>query len=374
MTLWQAIVMGLIQGLTEFLPISSTAHLRVVPALLGWPDFGAAFTAVIQIGTLVAVLLYFRQDIARLVAAVIGDLRAGRLASTPDSRLAWQIAAGTVPVVILGLTLKKLIENEFRSLYVIGYAAIGMALLLAVAEGVHWWWVKRGRAGRELERITWADAIIIGLFQAIALVPGASRSGVTITGGLFCGLSRSTAARFSFLLSLPSVFAAGVYEFWKERPELLRTQEDAINLVVASVVAGAVGYASIAFLLGFLKKHSTTVFIVYRILLGVTLLILLARGVLQPSPPPEAHPSASNGYSAMVKPSDGISCNRRQPRVTLASSAATYSASIASFANGPSQITGGRAGSATYCASAGLQRMCRSGRRCSSSSGTSPRT
>jgi undecaprenyl-diphosphatase len=282
MTLWQAIVLGLIQGLTEFLPISSTAHLRVVPALLGWPDFGAAFTAVIQIGTLVAVLLYFRTDIARLVLAVLGDLKARRFCSTPDSRLAWMIAAGTVPVVVCGLAFKKQIKEDFRSLYVISYAAIGLALLLAAAEGLHHWRARRGRPGRELERITWADALLVGLFQAVALIPGASRSGVTITGGLFAGLSRSTAARFSFLLSLPSVFAAGVYEFWEERHELLSSGSDALNLLAASVVAGVVGYASIAFLLGYLKRHSTVVFIVYRIILGAALLALLARGTLTP--------------------------------------------------------------------------------------------
>jgi undecaprenyl-diphosphatase len=282
MTLWQAIVLGLIQGLTEFLPISSTAHLRVVPALLGWPDFGAAFTAVIQIGTLVAVLLYFRADIVRLVLAVLGDLKARRLCSTPDSRLAWMIAAGTIPVVVCGLAFKKQIKEDFRSLYVISYAAILMAILLALSEGWHRLQAKRGWPGRELEQITWADALLIGMFQALALIPGASRSGVTITGGLFAGLSRSTAARFSFLLSLPSVFAAGVYEFWEERHELLASGSDALNLLTASVVAGVVGYASIAFLLGYLKKHSTVVFIVYRVILGAALLALLARGMLTP--------------------------------------------------------------------------------------------
>jgi len=282
MTLWQAIVLGLIQGLTEFLPISSTAHLRVVPALAGWPDPGAAFTAVIQVGTLVAVLLYFRGDIVRLAWAVVGDLRARRFGTTPDARMAWMIAAGTVPIVACGLLFKKQIKEDFRSLYVVCAAAIGLAVLLALAEWLYHLRAKRGQPGRELERVGWGDALLVGLFQAVALVPGASRSGVTITGGLFAGLSRATAARFSFLLSLPSVFAAGVYELLEERKTLLASRDDALNLLAASVVAGVVGYASIAFLLGYLKTHSTAVFIVYRLVMGVVILVLLWRGVLTP--------------------------------------------------------------------------------------------
>jgi undecaprenyl-diphosphatase len=283
MTLLQAVLLGVIQGLTEFLPISSTAHLRVVPALAGWPDPGAAFTAVIQIGTLVAVLLYFRHDIARLLLAVLGDLTARRLCSSPDSRLAWMIAAGTVPIVVCGLVFKKQIKEDFRSLYVISAAAIGLAVLLAAAEWLHKVRERRGRPGRELEQVGWADALWVGLWQAVALIPGSSRSGVTITGGLFAGLSRATAARFSFLLSLPSVLAAGVYEFYEERHALLASRDDAINLLAAAVVSGVVGYASIAFLLHFLKTHSTLVFIVYRLVLGAVILVLLGRGVLAPN-------------------------------------------------------------------------------------------
>ena len=210
MNLFQAIVIGIIQGLTEFLPISSTAHIRVLPALFGWNDPGSAFTAVIQWGTLVAVIIYFRHEIVQLGHAVFDDLFFQKLCRTPDSRLAWMIAAGTVPVVVLGLAFQKYIKRDLRSLYVIAGGRHRFALILWVAE----WFARRaqnaGKPAHDLQQVTWRDTIAIGFWQALALIPGASRSGVTITGGLFQGLTRESAARFSFLLSLPSVFAAGV--------------------------------------------------------------------------------------------------------------------------------------------------------------------
>jgi undecaprenyl-diphosphatase len=282
MTLFQAFVIGIIQGLTEFLPISSTAHIRVLPALFGWDDPGAAFTAVIQWGTLVAVIIYFRHEIYRLGKAVFDDLFFQKFCRTHDSTMAWMIAAGTVPVVVLGLALQKYIKRELRSLYVIAAAAIVFALILWLAE----WFSRRaqlaGKASRDLEQVTWSDAICIGLWQALALIPGASRSGVTISGGLFQGLTRESAARFSFLLSLPSVFAAGCYELFKERDELLHSNESIINLIVATVVSGIIGYASIAFLLNYLKKHTTYIFIFYRLVLGVFLLALLLGHKIEP--------------------------------------------------------------------------------------------
>jgi undecaprenyl-diphosphatase len=282
MTAWQALVYGIIQGLTEFLPISSTAHLKVIPALLGWPDPGAAFTAVIQWGTLAAVLLYFRQDIVQLTRAFCAGLASGKPWATPESRLAWMIGAGTVPVVVCGVLFKKSIETTLRSLYVISAAAIGLALVLMLAELLV---VRRQRAGdkqKGLWDLGWADVITIGLWQALALIPGASRSGVTITGGLFQGLTRETAARFSFLLSLPAVFGAGLYELYKERQALLASQAHVVNLALAAAAAAVIGYLSIAFLLNYLKRHSTYLFIVYRILLGGVLLLLLAQGGLAP--------------------------------------------------------------------------------------------
>jgi undecaprenyl-diphosphatase len=287
MTLLEAIVLGIIQGLTEFLPISSTAHLRVIPALLGWDDPGAAFTAVIQWGTVVAVMIYFRRDIALIVRATLGELCTGRFGRTTEGRLGWLIVLGTVPVVICGLLFKKEIETTLRSLYVISASAILLALVLMVAEQFV---RRRQRAGlpqKELVGLTWRDALLVGMAQAVALIPGASRSGVTITAALFLGMSRSTAARFSFLLSLPAVFGAGVLELYSKGHELAGSRENAVNLVACTVVSGVVGYASIAWLLTYLKTHSTYLFIVYRIILGIVLLALLAGGVLKDEEPKE---------------------------------------------------------------------------------------
>lgn len=261
MTLGQAALLGLVQGLTEFLPISSTAHLRVLPALCGWADPGAPFTAVVQLGTLVALLAYFWRDCLRIVRT--------------EHRLGALILVGTIPVVVLGFWFKDAIETTWRSLYVISGALIGLALVLWVAE-------RCARHRRELSEVGWRDALVVGLAQACALVPGASRSGTTMTGGLLLGMTRETAARFSFLLSLPAVFAAGVYGLVKEWPHVAAANVTAVNLLVATVVAAVVGYATIAFLLNYLKRHSTAVFIVYRLALGAFLLILLETGKLAP--------------------------------------------------------------------------------------------
>ena len=267
MTLWQATVLGIIQGLSEFLPISSTAHLRIIPALCGWDDPGAAFTAVIQLGTLVAVFAYFRHEV---ISITRGAFR--------GEKLGWMIAVGTVPVVVVGLLFKHSIETNLRSLYVIASAMIGLAVVLALAELVE----RRRKLLRGMEQVGWRDAIVIGCSQAVALIPGSSRSGCTITGAVFCGLDRATAARFSFLLSLPAVLAAGVFELIHARHELLATQEHVHDLIVATAVSFVVGYASIAFLLAYLKKHTTWVFIIYRLVLGALLLALLHAGKLTP--------------------------------------------------------------------------------------------
>ena len=280
MTLFQAIIYGIIQGLTEFLPISSTAHLRIVPALLGWGDPGAAFTAVIQFGTLVAVLSYFSKDIVSILRAVLHGIFKKSLFQTRESVMGWMIAAGTVPVVVLGLLFKKDIETTLRSLYVIAASMIGLALVLLVAELLEKKRIRDGVQLKTLGEISWLDAILIGCAQAVALIPGSSRSGVTITGGLFVGLNRETAARFSFLLSLPSVFAAGAYELIKQRHELLSTDIGILNLIVATLVSGVVGYLSIEFLLGYLKKHTTYLFIFYRLIVGAALLLLLGMGIV----------------------------------------------------------------------------------------------
>ena len=282
MTTLHAIVLGIIQGLTEYLPISSTAHLRIIPALLGWPDPGAAFTAVIQFGTLVAVLLYFSKDIVRIFVAVLNGLRTRKPFQNHDSRMGWMIAVGTIPIVILGLLFKHDIETGLRSLYVISASMILLALVLMLAELLYRRRVARGAPMKTIERLSWPDVLIVGLAQCVALIPGSSRSGTTITGGLFVGMDRETAARFSFLLSLPSVFAAGMFELVKQRHLLLSSEVGAANLLIATVVSGVVGYASIAFLLSYLKRHSTYLFIIYRIVLGIVLLALLANGTLMP--------------------------------------------------------------------------------------------
>ncbi len=280
MDLWQAVLLGIVQGLTEFLPVSSSAHLRIVPALVGWDDPGAAFTAVIQLGTLAAVLAYFRDDIWRIGRAWFGALVGRTPAGDLDARMGWMMIVATVPIVICGLLFKHEIETVLRSLYVVTTTMIALAVVLAIAEGVVRARRQRGIAQKDLHHVTWTDAIVVGAAQALALIPGASRSGVTITGGLFCGLSRDTAARFAFLLSLPSVLAAGLYEMYDAREALLETQQNVLALCASSIVAAIVGYASIAFLLRYLKTHTTYVFIAYRLLLGGSLLWWLAGGTL----------------------------------------------------------------------------------------------
>ncbi len=280
MTILQSVTLGIVQGLTEFLPISSTAHLRIMPALFGWDDPGAAFTAVIQLGTLVAVLLYFWRDIVRICLSVGKCLVSGNPLKEFDARLGWMIAVGTVPIVIFGIMFKDLISTSLRSLYVISGSMILLALLLNIAELVMKNRLRKGVPLKTMEGLSWWDAILIGLAQAVALIPGSSRSGTTITGGLFLGMDRETAARFSFLLSLPSVFAAGIYEIIKEHEALLSMQIGLPSIIVASLVSGIVGYASISFLLSYLKKHSTYLFIIYRIVAGIVLLILLTNGVV----------------------------------------------------------------------------------------------
>jgi undecaprenyl-diphosphatase len=273
MDLFQAIILGIVQGLTEFIPISSTAHLRIVPALFGWPDPGAAFTAVTQIGTLVAVLLFFRDDIRTMLLEFVKGIVQRRPFAEEQSRMAWYILFGTVPIIVFGLLFKDLIETGFRSLWVISGSLILLALLLAAAEYL-------GQRKKRISELGALDIQLIGLAQALALIPGASRSGTTITAGLFLNLRREDAARFSFLLSIPAISLSGVYQLWQLRD--LLAGDVGVNLLVATVVSGIVGYASIEFLLRFLRNHSTTVFIIYRIALGVLLIIMLSTQVIQP--------------------------------------------------------------------------------------------
>lgn len=273
MSVLEAIVLGITQGLTEFLPISSTAHLRIVPAFAGWEDPGAAFTAVTQLGTMAAVLLYFRHDLLRIGRAWLRSWRDPSVRSSLDARLGWYIVIGTIPIGFFGLIFKDQIENGARDLYLIGTALIVLGLLLLVAE-------RAATHDRPLEKITRRDGIAIGFAQALALVPGVSRSGATLTAGLFLGLDRPSAARFSFLLSVPAVVLSGLVEF----ASILGGNEDEHvglgALAIATLLAFIVGYASIAFLLRYLAHHSTILFVVYRVGLGVLVLSLAGAGAI----------------------------------------------------------------------------------------------
>jgi undecaprenyl-diphosphatase len=269
----QAIVLGIVQGLTEFLPISSSGHLRIVPAFLGWEDPGAAFTAVIQLGTMAAVLLYFRADLWRIASSWLASLRDPSRRGTLDARLGWYLIFGTVPIVIFGVAFSDQIENGARDLYLIGTTLVVFGLVLLVVD-------RLSRRDRDLETITRRDAIAVGFAQALALVPGVSRSGATMSAGLLLGFDRVSAARFSFLLSVPAVVLSGLYEL---KDVVNGTAEGAVGVgptAVATVMAFITGYASIAFLLRFLTTHNFDVFVVYRIVLGAAVLALAASGAI----------------------------------------------------------------------------------------------
>lgn len=290
MPIWQAVVLGVIQGITEFLPISSTAHLLVARGLMGHPHPEDAFTVVIQLGTLAAVFVYFRADIVAMLAGLWADLRTRRLGSTNDARLGWLIVLGTVPAVLTGVLFKKQLKAAFFNPPAIAVVAVVFALLMLASE---WYARRRARhaSPREASAITWLDALWVGVWQACALMPGGSRSGTTITGGLFAGLTREAAARFSFLLSLPVILGAGLKELYDEHKKLKAPQpdeplslfaatDDMAALVVGTLVSAVVGYAAIAFLLGFLRRYSMTVFVVYRLLLAAVIFGLIAWGYL----------------------------------------------------------------------------------------------
>lgn len=279
MTLLEAITLGVVQGLTEFLPVSSTAHLRVVPALLGWEDPGAAYSAVIQCGTLAAVVAAMWGDIVRLVRGFLAGLWSGRPWETVESRVAILILLGTVPIVVAGLTFKHLIEGEARRLEVVTAALVAATLLMAAAEWVARARQRRGEPGRAgLEGVSMADGLGMGLSQTLALIPGMSRSGVTISAGMLGGLDRRTAARFSFLLSLPAVAAAGLLEAWQEREGIFGDPEGLAAAVAGTLAAAVVGYAAIRWLLAMLGSHSLRPFIVYRLLLAAFLAWAIVSG------------------------------------------------------------------------------------------------
>ena len=266
----QAIVLGVVQGLTEFLPISSSGHLRIVPALFGWDDPGAAFTAVVQLGTMAAVLLYFRADLWRIGRAWLLSLRDREVRRTLDARLGWYIVLGTVPIAILGLAFSGPIEDEFRNLYLIGTTLIVFGFLMLWADSI----AKRDRG---IESIDARDGLFVGVAQALALVPGVSRSGATISAGLLRGFDRAAAARYSFLLSVPAVVLSGLFE--------LRHVGDAGGApagatALAVLLAFVTGYASIAFLLRYLANHTLGIFVGYRFVVGTLVIVLAATGAI----------------------------------------------------------------------------------------------
>jgi undecaprenyl-diphosphatase len=269
--LLKAVVLGVIQGLTEFLPISSSAHLRIFPELFGWGDPGAAFTAVIQIGTELAVLIYFRKDIWRIGSAWARSIFQPEYRGTLDARMGWFIIVGSLPIVVAGVLLKDVIENDFRNLWVIGTTLIVLGIVLGVADRI-------GRTDRTLGKLTLKDAVLMGLAQALAVVPGVSRSGATLSMGRFLGFDREAATRFAFLLAIPAVVGAGVFEL-KEIPHG-HNDFGWGPTITATVVSFVVGYAAIAWLLRYVSTRSYLPFVIYRIVLGAGTLILLGAGVL----------------------------------------------------------------------------------------------
>ena len=311
-SLTKAVLLGLLQGLTEFLPISSTAHMDVIPQLFHEPDPGAAFSAIVQLGPILAIIAYFRKDLARYITGMIrtfsprgnapGDADAR---SDMDAKIGWFTLFGSIPLMIFGKLLEKRIDHDFRRLEVVAASMIVLAFLLLVAERV-------GRRRKSLEDMTIGDSQAIGWAQVLALVPGASRSGVTITAGLFQGLNRESAARFSFLLSIPAITAAGLYKIAKivlaarrDHTTHLLTQNLGPYLIGA-LVAGLFAYVIIRWFLGYMKEHSTLGFILYRVAFGVALLLLLATGTIKNRPPvdestaPAAAVSAPTAYAPLA--------------------------------------------------------------------------
>jgi undecaprenyl-diphosphatase len=278
----QAIFLGVIQGITEFLPISSTGHLTLAGKLMNLispenPEKWTAFMAVIQLGTLLAVIVYFWKDLILIAKDFFNENISSRKKikeQSHNSMMGWFLIIATLPVAIIGLVFKHKIEGVFtKNLYVIAISLIVLAIILAIAE-------KTGKFNREMKSLKWYDALIVGIAQCFALIPGSSRSGTTITGGLFLGFTRETAARFSFLMSIPAVAASGLLEFYQSL-KYINTQ-GVLNMALGTLAAAIVGYLSIELLLRFLKKNTTFVFIVYRIIVGILILVLLNFGIIQP--------------------------------------------------------------------------------------------
>ncbi|MEU8529932.1 MULTISPECIES: undecaprenyl-diphosphate phosphatase [Streptomyces] len=284
MSWFESFILGLVQGLTEFLPISSSAHLRLTAAFAGWEDPGAAFTAITQIGTEAAVLIYFRKDIARIISAWFRSLTNKAMRSDHDAQMGWLVIVGSIPIGVLGVTLKDQIEGPFRDLRLTATMLIVMGVVLGVADrlaardeigGRH----RAIRERKTLQELSVKDGLIFGLCQAMALVPGVSRSGATISGGLLMGYTREAAARYSFLLAIPAVLASGLFEL-KDATEGGHVSWG--PTIFATIIAFGVGYAVIAWFMKFITTKSFMPFVIYRIALGVLLFILVGADVLSP--------------------------------------------------------------------------------------------
>jgi len=273
MPLYQAIILGIVQGLTEFLPVSSTAHLVLVPRLMGWTDPGLAFDMALHIGTLLAVAAYFRDDLLRVARAGLRALRGPDLSGDPDQKLCAMLVIGTIPAGVLGVLLKSRIETTFRGTLVIAAALVVVALVILLAE-----WT--GKRSRGLGAARLSDAAVVGLGQAVALIPGVSRSGATIAAGLFAGLSRETAARLSFLVGFPTILGAAAFSVKDLFQEGAPVALDATTVIAGAAASAVSGYLCIAALLAFLARRSLAIFIAYRVILGVVLgYLALARGL-----------------------------------------------------------------------------------------------
>lgn len=270
----QVVVLSIVQGLTEFLPISSSAHLAIVSRVFFAGDAGASFTAVSQLGTEAAVLVYFARDIGRILAAWFAGLRTPARRDNVDYRLGWYVIIGTIPICVLGLLFKDVIRSGARNLWVIATAMLVFSAVIAAAEYF-------GRQSRHAEQLTWRDGLLVGLAQCLALVPGVSRSGATISAGLFLGLDRALAARFGFLLAIPAVLASGLFSLPDAfNPVSEGMSATGVQLLVSVVIAFVVGYAAVAWLLRFLTHHSMYWFVGYRVVLALIVMGLLSAGVV----------------------------------------------------------------------------------------------
>jgi undecaprenyl-diphosphatase len=267
----QVVVLSVVQGLTEFLPVSSSGHLAIVSQVFFHDDAGASFTAVIQIGTEIAVLIYFARDIVRIVKAWFGGLF-DKARRTPDYWLGWWVILGSVPIGAAGLIFKHYIRGDVRNLWIIATALVVFSAVIAAAEYF-------GKQTRTIEQFTWRDSLIIGSVQCLALIPGVSRSGATISAGLFMAQKREAAARFGFLLAIPAVLASGLFSLPDAfHPEGAGMSATGLQLLVGSVIAFVIGYAAVAWFLKFLVSHSMYWFVGYRVIVGVVVLILLGTG------------------------------------------------------------------------------------------------